>query len=122
MIKLTNEVLLLDNFNLNGLNGKLYFIRYTDNNPTLLFKSEHSEMIELCRNLPDFYREYPFGDYKLVVLGNNSGYAGIFTALFEAGIVNNPVFSIDNNGEMQPICEFTDQVVDLLKSYGEYYV
>lgn len=119
---MTNEVLLLDNFNLNELNGKLYFIRYTDNNPTLVFKNENSELIELCKNLPDFYKEYPFGEYSLIVLGNDLVDAGIFTALFEAGIVNNPVFSIDNNEKIQPVCELTDQVVDLLKSYGEYYV
>lgn len=120
--KLTNEILILDNFNFNGFIGKLFFIRYKDNNPTLLLRNEHSENLELCVNSPDFYREYPFGEYSLIVLRNKSMDGEIFTALFDAGIVNNPVFSIDNNGEIQPVCELTDQVVDLLKSYGEYYV
>lgn len=119
---LTYEVLILDSFNWGKLKGELYFIRHTDNNPALVLKTADSEMIELSVNLPDFYKEYPFGEYTLVILRNDSGSAGIFTALFDAGIINKQVFSIDNNDEILPVCELTEQVVDLLKSCGEYYV
>lgn len=116
------EILISNNFNWNDVSGELFFIRYTDNNPALTFKVNNEVIAEFSKNVPEFYAEYPFGDYKLIVVGDEAMGAGIFTALFDAGIINKPVFSIDNDNKMLPVCELTDTVVDLLKSYGEYYV
>lgn len=116
------EILISDSFNWNSVSGELFFIRYPDNNPAFTFKINNEVIAEFSRNVPEFYTEYPFGEYRLIVLGDEAMSAGIFTALFDAGIVNKPAFSIDNDNKVLPVCELTDPVVDLLKSYGEYYV
>ncbi|MGE5403033.1 MAG: hypothetical protein ACM3S2_21745 [Ignavibacteriales bacterium] len=115
------EVLILDNFTWQGFKGKLYFTRYNDLNPALVYKaSDETPIITCTDNIPDFYREYPFGENRLVVIRKE--YKGIAEALHEAGIIAEPVFTISGDGGDDSVCELTDQVVDLLKAYGEYYV
>lgn len=117
------EVLLLDKFDWNGFKGKLYFSRYNDMNPALIFKTEDETPILTCTvNAYDFYKEYPFGDNRLVALSKGLESEGIIEALQDAGIISEPAFSVYSELGEAVACELTDQVIDLLKAYGEYYV
>jgi hypothetical protein len=120
---LVYEVLLLDKFDWNGFKGKLYFSRYNDMNPALIFKTEDGiPILNFTVNAYDFYREYPFGDNRLIAVSRGMEAQGVVEALQEAGIVSEPAFSIYSELGEAVACELTDQVVDLLKAFGEYYV
>lgn len=114
----------MDDFTWNDISGKLFFSRYFDNNPALVFKSTDEIPVTTCTaNIPEFFREYPFGDNKLIAVKNSDENQGILDALEAAGVVE-PVFTLQDNYEKDDIkiCELTEPVIDLLKSYGEYYV
>lgn len=122
--KLTYEVLIMDKFTWHDVSGRLYFSRYFDNNPALVFKTDQDVPITTCTvNIPEFFLEYPFGDNKLIAVKNSGENEGILESLIEAGIVDS-VFTIQDVLDKEDIrvCELTEPVVDLLKSYGEYYV
>ncbi|HEX2865834.1 MAG TPA: hypothetical protein VHO03_02270 [Ignavibacteriales bacterium] len=117
------EVLLLDTFDWNGFKGKLYFSRYNDMNPALIFKTEDEiPILTFTVNAYDFYREYPFGDNRLVAVSKGLESEGAVEALHEAGIISRPAFKVHSELGESVACELSDQVVDLLKAFGEYYV
>ena len=118
VIVLNNNILLLEEFWGNEFFGKLYFARYDDNNPAIFFVSDNMSVQEFSVDNPEFYVEYPFGDYKLVIIKNLE----ITESLEDFGIVGDVVFSISQDEIKYPVCELSDQVVDLLKEHGKYYV
>lgn len=113
------DILILEDFFGTGKIGKLFFSRYINSNPALFFIDEDNLLTEFSINVSHFYQEYPFGEYSLIVIRNKSA----AEKLFEAGVVNAPVFNIDNEeGGIFPVCEISDQVIDLLKEEGRFYV
>lgn len=117
------EVQILDDFRWNGFSGKILFSRYQDNNPALIYKTSDNEFIIYCSiDLPGFYREYPFGDNRLIVIKDHHENQGIAEALSESGVIGQRVFNVEYDGFSSPVFELSDQIVDLLKAYGEYYV
>lgn len=121
---MTYEILILDNFQWSDISGKLYFSRYFDNNPALILKNfDEMPIITITVNIPEFFHEYPFGDNKLVAIKDSGENQGIVDSLTDAAVLE-PVFTLKNEYEDEEIriCELSESVVDLLKSYGEYYV
>lgn len=118
------EILITDKCERNGERVKLYFSRYFDNNPALILKNSDEIPVLTCTvDLPDFYNEYPFGDYKLVAVKDFGENQGILEILTENAVLEQ-VFSYQGiySEEKIMICELSEPVVDLLKSFGEYYV
>lgn len=111
---------IFNKLNWNGKTGRLVFTRYADGNPALVFTSEDRTEAMFSVNIPGFYFEYPFGDYRLIAI--NSENMGVPELLIESGIIGKPVFTVECDDLEVPICELSDQMVDLLNSYGEYYV
>ncbi|MGE5431995.1 MAG: hypothetical protein ACM3QX_13015 [Syntrophomonadaceae bacterium] len=92
-------------------------------NPALIFKTEdETPILTFTVNAYDFYREYPFGDNRLVAVSRGLESEGITEALHDAGIITKPAFAVHSELGEASACELTDQVIDLLKAYGEYYV
>ncbi|MGE5364935.1 MAG: hypothetical protein ACM3SM_12460 [Bacteroidota bacterium] len=114
------EIELFDNLQYHGNNGKLLFTRYQDGNPALLFKfGPGNSIIQFSINIPEFFDEYPFGAYRLIAI--NAGQKDVIETLVDSGIIHEPVFNVEFNDQSNPICEFSNQIMDLLNSCGEYY-
>lgn len=112
------DILILEHFYGTERIGKLFFSRYNDSNPALFFIDEDSILSEFSIDENSFYSEYPFGEYSLIVLKNK----GIAEKLFDSGVVTQPVFTIELSEGIFPVCEISDQVIDLLKEEGRFYV
>lgn len=117
------NVLITDGFEWNNIKGKLYFGRYQSNNPALILKTQDDKVItDFSEDLPEFFSEYPFGDYSLVAVKDEFENSGVIQLLQHSGIIREKVFNYFSNGIVYAICELSWQVIDLLKSNGEYYV
>jgi len=120
---LTYEVEILKNFKWHEFTGKLYFSRYEDNNPGLILKTDDEKIVLECTiDIPAFYMEYKFGDHRIVIINEDVFTEGLLDSLINEGVVEKPLFHIETGNGNLPVCELTDQVIDLLKAYGEYYV
>lgn len=113
-----HEILILENFQGTGKTGKLFFTRYDNSNPALFFIADDDILTEFSIDLINFYCDYPFGEYRLIVLKSSK----IAENLFEFGVVNSPVFNVEHEEGSFPVCELSDQVTDLLKEEGRFYV
>lgn len=114
------EIELLNNLTWNGYSGKLLFKRYPDGNPALVYRISDVEDILFSVNLHGLYDEYRFGEYRLIAINNEM--VSVMETLMEAGIIDEPVFNVEYYNQIVPVCELSSQVIDLLISFGEYYV
>lgn len=112
------KIFLLEDLNGTGKQEKLFFSRYLNNNPALFRVDDENKVSELSIDLFQFYCDYPFGEYSLIVLKDDI----VAENLFESGIVYKPVFHVNGDGYTFTVCEMSDQVIDLLKEEGRFYV